>query len=162
ANIAELINVCGAEATEVVAAFRSDGFLTPQESLVDIIHECILREWPKLQSWLEQEERNAKRLRELAEAAKDGGWPRGLGGGRQQSMRGLQGLTLETLVVWREEVRPTAAWAGGYVTAAEFHTADSYLTWSLALDEQQKARVRDLELQAVQTAKEKLRRTRVL
>ncbi len=55
ADVTELIEVCGPEAPEVVAKFRDEGFITPRKNPVDITHECILREWPRLKEWLERE-----------------------------------------------------------------------------------------------------------
>jgi WD40 repeat protein len=140
----ELLAVCGPEADPVIAAFRSEGFLVARENPVDITHESILREWPKVAEWLEEEQRNAKRLHELAEAAKDAGWQPGLSE-KGRRVRGLEGLTLQNLTAWREEARPTPAWARRYLTPVDFETANGYLTWSQTLDRQRKGRVRLLE-----------------
>jgi ABC-type Fe3+/spermidine/putrescine transport system ATPase subunit len=137
-EMGQLMEVCGPDAAEVIRAFRSEGFLAPQENPVDITHECILREWPKVRLWLEQEERDAKRLRELAGAAQDAGWRPGMTAEQEKSIGRLEGLTLQNLSAWRDEARPTAAWARRYLPAVDFDTASGYLTWSQMLDQQQK------------------------
>ena len=140
AEIGELTEVCGPDAAEVVGTFRNAGFITPHENPVDITHECILREWPRLKQWLDRENRNARRLRELAEAAEDAGWRPGLSAEQQKPIRELAGLTLQNLVGWRDESTPTSAWARRYVTAVDFDTAYGYLLWSEARDQEQKKR----------------------
>jgi hypothetical protein len=52
---------------------RAAGFVTSRENPVDITHQCIPRKWPRLGEWLGREARNARRLRELAQAAEDAG-----------------------------------------------------------------------------------------
>ncbi len=140
ADVTELIEVCGPEAPEVVAKFRDEGFITPRKNPVDITHECILREWPRLKEWLEKEDRSARRLCELAGAAKDAGWRPGLSAEQEKSIRGLAGLTLQNLSGWRDDAQPTAAWARRYVTAVDFDTAYGYLRWSEARDQEEKRR----------------------
>ena len=131
ADMAELIEVCGQEAVEVVAKFRAEGFITSQTNPVDITHECILREWPRLRGWLEQEDRNARRLHQLAEAAKDANWQSGLMTRKQgEPVQALAGLTLQNLVSWRDDTRPTAAWARRYMDTVDYETASDCLTWS--------------------------------
>jgi hypothetical protein len=129
---------------------------------VDITHECILRAWARLREWLEQEDLSAKRLRELAAAAADAGWRPELNAEQEKAVRGLEGLTLQNLSGWRDEIRPTAAWARRYSTAVDFETADGYLTWSQALDQQRNAHVRELERQTAEAAEKELQRTRLL
>lgn len=130
AEIGELTEVCGQEAIGVIRTFRAEGFVTPRENPIDITHECILREWPRLQGWLAREDRSAGRLRQLAEAASDAGWRPGLTAEQQKSVRPLAGLTLQNLAGWRDETRPTAAWASRYLAAVDFETAVGYLNWS--------------------------------
>jgi WD40 repeat protein len=136
AEIGELIEVCGSDAVEVVGKFRAEGFVTSREDPVDITHECILREWPRLRGWLDREARNARRLRELADAAKDAGWP--LTTRQERPIRELAGLTLQNLVKWRDDAQPTAAWARRYLTTVDFERASDYLTWSERRDKAQK------------------------
>lgn len=135
AETEELVQVCGPEAVNVTKRFREAAFLAPQESPVDITHECILREWPRLGGWLEQEARSARRLRELAEAANEAGWRPGLTGQQEKSIRGLAGLTLQSLVKWRDDTQPGTAWARRYLTSVDFEAARGYLDWSEARDE---------------------------
>jgi hypothetical protein len=72
---------------DVVGRFRAEGFVTSRENPVDITYECILREWPRLREWLERENRNARRLREVAEAAKGASWRPGLTPEQQKPVR---------------------------------------------------------------------------
>jgi len=138
AEIGELIEVCGQDAIGIVRMFRAEGFVTPRENPVDITHECILREWPRLREWLEREDRSARRLRQLAEAAADAGWRPGLTPEQQKSVRALAGLTLQNLAGWRDETQPTAAWASRYLPAADFETAAGYLNWSELREQDEK------------------------
>jgi energy-coupling factor transporter ATP-binding protein EcfA2 len=138
----ELFEVCGPNAAAVVNAFRAQGFLAPQPSPVDITHECILREWPRLGEWLEREQVDSKRLHELAEAALDAKWKLDLPAEEQESIRGLEGLTLSNLIDWRNKVSPTAAWARRYLAEADFQNADSYLTFSEVRDQRRQYRTR--------------------
>lgn len=140
AEIGELTEVCGQEAIGIVRMFRAEGFVTPREDVVDITHECILREWPRLREWLEREDRSARRLRQLAEAASDAGWRPGLDPAQQNTVRPLAGLTLQNLVGWRNETQPTAAWASRYVADVDFETAVGYLDWSELREQDAKRR----------------------
>jgi WD40 repeat protein/energy-coupling factor transporter ATP-binding protein EcfA2 len=130
AEIAELTKVCRDDVTSVVAKFRAEGFLSLQESPVDITHECVLREWSRLRDWLDREDFNARRLRELAEAAQDAGWQLELAPAKKKTIRELAGLTLQNLRVWCDEAQPTATWARRYLAEANFEIAYSYLIWS--------------------------------
>jgi sugar lactone lactonase YvrE len=142
ADTEELIQVCGNEVVDVVDKFRAQGFVTQQKNPVDITHECILREWPRSREWLDRENRSARRLRELAEAANDAGWRPGLTPKEEEPIRPLAGLTLQNLTEWRDHTQPTSAWASRYLTDVNFETADGYLRWSEARELAQKKRAR--------------------
>ena len=140
AEIGELTEVCGPDAADVIRRFRDAGFTTAHENPVDITHECILREWPRIREWLDRENRNARRLRELAEAANDAGWRPGMTPEQEESIRELAGLTLQNLLNWRDDAQPTLAWARRYLSAADFETAYGYLLWSEARAREQRTR----------------------
>jgi WD40 repeat protein len=50
------------DATAVVNRFTSDRLLTAGESTVEVAHEALLREWPRLRDWLD-EDAEGRRLR---------------------------------------------------------------------------------------------------
>ena len=62
--------LAGSEAEQAVLADLIDGWLlTADEGTVEVAHEALLREWPRLRGWLE-ENRDGRRLhRHLADAA---------------------------------------------------------------------------------------------
>ncbi len=117
-RLATLVAVCGedrAAVTEVVEAFRAPGrsFLTPgpavpllDDTVVDISHESLIRQWTDLSAWLEAEARDAESLRRLDEAAN-----------REAAGKGelLDGRDLAPLKAWREETEPPLAWAARHV-----------------------------------------------
>ncbi len=144
ASLGDLVEIAGPEASLVVERFRAEGFLAPEADPVDITHECILREWPRVRGWMEKEERDEKRLRELADAARDAGWP--------QWTRALSGLTLENLASWWDTAKPSQAWAQRYGLAVE----EAYLIWSRAEDERLKAERDALENRARAAVQERL------
>jgi WD40 repeat protein/energy-coupling factor transporter ATP-binding protein EcfA2 len=142
ALLGDLIDVCGPNAPTVVEAFRAEGFLIVNDDLVDITHECILRAWTRMREWLELEDRNARRLNQLSEAAKDSNWQPGLPVEQKNFVRELAGLTLQNLVTWRNDVHPTAAWSRRYISDDDFEVASNYLAWSEAREKEQKQRAR--------------------
>ena len=57
------------DAAKVVARFTDDRLLTAGESTVEVAHEALLREWPRLRDWLD-EDAEGRRLRlQLTQAA---------------------------------------------------------------------------------------------
>ncbi len=131
----QLTALCGAEADDVVKRFHREGFLRLSglnQSTVDVIHESVLRGWPRLVGWMEEENRGAHRLRELAAAAKEADWRPGMTEQEKKAAQGIAGLTLRNLVGWRNEFHPTAVWASRYIDAGKFETALDFLNWSEA------------------------------
>ena len=125
-----------AEVVAVVETFRRPGrsFLMPpadrpltHDSLLDISHESLIRNWARLKTWTEEEAQSAriyKRLGETAVLHRDG----------QEGL--LKDPALQVALDWRERTRPNAAWARRYHT--EFDTAMGFLDASV--------RERDAEL----------------
>jgi len=80
------------------------------EVKLDISHEVLLRKWETYSKWLEEEDKDSARYTQLADAADR--WARREGELRQGEL--LQGIDLHTLVEWKKEFQPTAAWASRY------------------------------------------------
>jgi len=144
----------GAEATEaevvaVIDVFRREGrsFLMPpagvrlsSDTVIDISHESLIRNWDRLQKWVEEEAQSSRIYRRLAEAA-------------VLQREGKEGLlvdpALQIALDWREKERPNSAWANHY--QSEFETAIGFLDASrdqrdsqLRAEEQRRARQRQL------------------
>jgi hypothetical protein len=151
----QLASEIGPEVEAVVEAFRDvrlgRTFLMPpfpQElagATIDISHECLLRRWNLLKSWLEAEVRDAKTYTSIAEDA-DAAQRRQIEtGGRKP----LAGATLDTYQAWRILAQPSSAWARRYQGAfdpqlqrplREFAAAMEYLDWSIRLRNEDEAR----------------------
>jgi WD40 repeat protein/flagellar biosynthesis GTPase FlhF len=128
-----LCALTGATLTEVVSVlevFRREGrsFLMPpaavqldEESLIDISHESLIRNWQRLKGWVDEESQSAQIYQRLAETA-------------VLHERGQAGLwrdpDLQLALDWRERTRPTAAWSARYHPA--FDSAMSFLDASVA------------------------------
>jgi tetratricopeptide (TPR) repeat protein/energy-coupling factor transporter ATP-binding protein EcfA2 len=116
----ELREICAvAEATEeevktVIEVFRNPGrsFLMPPpgveleaNTLVDISHESLIRNWALLKEWVKDEAQSARIYRRVAEAA-------------ALNREGKEGLLtdpgLQFALDWREKVKPNKAWAKRY------------------------------------------------
>jgi LAS superfamily LD-carboxypeptidase LdcB len=120
-EICELTGANEAEVIAVIEVFRHEGrsFLMPpptdaltgapvhlnRESLIDISHESLIRNWERLKSWVDEESRSARIYRRLADTAvlhREGG-------------AGLwRGPDLQVASKWREKDRPNHVWARRY------------------------------------------------
>jgi PQQ-dependent catabolism-associated CXXCW motif protein len=98
----------------VIEAFRAPGrnFLTPlppeplnPETIIDISHESLIRQWVKLRRWVREEYQSAEAYRGIERSAKQ--WQNGLG-------NLLTGRDLAAARHWRKTERPNAAWAARY------------------------------------------------
>src|SRR2546423_2930623 len=136
----EICELTGADETAVVAvveAFRREGrsFLMPPptdaltgapvhitgESLVDISHESLIRNWSRLKEWTEEESQSARTYKRLAETAvlhKEG----------NEAL--LKDPALQIALDWREKNKPNAVWGQRY--HQEFALAMSFLDASAA------------------------------
>jgi hypothetical protein len=124
----ELVAVSAGSETavrEVVEAFRAPGrnFLQPRrpaslraDTMIELSHECLIRQWDELAFWAEQEVAAAGAWRRLVDAA-------------ERHARGegplLSGLGLASLADWHDAELPTAAWAKRY--GGDFHRAITFL-----------------------------------
>ena len=116
-TLAQLMEETGVERERLVRVldvFRGHGrsFLMPpprgelrDDTLVDISHESLIRQWETLRGWVEAEAEAGKIYRRLAEDAE-----------RYAEGKGslLVDRALEVARAWRRETQPTEAWAKRY------------------------------------------------
>jgi WD40 repeat protein len=108
----------------VLDAFRDQdcSFLTPpldtellDSTPIDISHESLMRNWPRLQDWVKAEAASADDYRSLARSARH--WKKGCADL-------LDRLALESILDWKKREKPSAEWAvrygGDFSLAMEF------------------------------------------
>src|SRR5712692_9841369 len=126
--ICEIAGASLAEVAAVIEVFRGGGrsFLMPPagvtldgETVIDISHESLIRNWQRLQTWVNEEAQSARIYRRLAEAAVLH---------REGSEGLLQDPGLQIALDWRHQNQPTAAWAERY--HPEFAESIAYLEQS--------------------------------
>jgi len=134
ATMAQLCEVAGAEMglmTQVIDVFRRDGrtFLVPgwpmplkPETMLDISHESLIRQWQMLREWVQGEARSAALYQRLCQTAHL--WP--------QNAALWRDPDLERALLWEREEPPSAAWAARYGTREEFARAEQFLRASEA------------------------------
>jgi len=158
-EICKLTGASEAAVISVVEVFRRAGrsFLMPPptdaqtgepvhlngESLIDISHESLIRNWERLKLWVDEESRSARIYRRLAETAVL----------HKEGTAGLWGdPDLQIALTWREESQPNGVWARRY--HPEFPLAMDFLNQSVA--------ARDARLAAEEAARRKeIKRTRL-
>jgi WD40 repeat protein len=147
-HIAAAASATEAEVAEVIEAFRVPGrsFLMPPAgtplsaaTMIDISHESLIRVWLRLRDWVQRETECARLYRRLAETAvlHDKG-----------EAEPIRGAELQKALTWREQNRPTPAWAERY--APRFELAMAFLESSRAQEETEaleKERQRQRQLQ---------------
>jgi len=152
AEIASAAGVTVSEVGSVVEAFRGSdrSFLTPREglltgeTLIDIGHESLIRQWKQLASWVEEEADSAAmyaRLRETArlwEADEAGLW------GNPDLGRVLQ---------WRQRSNPSEGWAVRYGSREAFALAMKFLDASEAEQRVRELQAEKLREQALRAAR---------
>jgi len=147
------------EVAHVIETFRKPGrtFLMPPsevplraDTLIDISHESLIRNWQRLKTWVEEEAKSAQTYRRLAETA-------------ALNKAGQAGLwrdpDLQIALQWQKENRPNEMWAQRY--HAEYANAISFLQKSqVARDAEiaEKEAVRQRELQQAQALAEEQRK----
>ena len=130
ATFGELLSVTKAsrgELTAVINAFRGEdrSFLTPaqgdlgDDTIVDITHESLIRQWHRLKDWARNEFASAEMYRRLEQTAEL--WKEG-----QAALWTTPDL--ENALSWRELAKPSKAWAKRY--GGEFDTAMGFLEQS--------------------------------
>lgn len=135
-TICKIANASIEKVTGVIDVFRSGGrsFLMPPvgvtlhaESVIDISHESLIRNWERLKTWVDEEAQSARSYRRLAEAAVLH---------RKDEEALLQSPALELAVEWQKRWSPTKAWAERY--HPEFDVAIAYLNESIQKTEEAK------------------------
>jgi energy-coupling factor transporter ATP-binding protein EcfA2 len=126
ADLCEIARTDVAFMTRVIDAFRADGrtFIMPgwpatlePDTVIDISHESLIRQWQTLRDWVQREARSAalyQRLRQTAQL-----WP--------QNAALWRNPDLERALLWEREETPGAAWAARYGTREEFARAMEFL-----------------------------------
>ncbi|EIJ36593.1 hypothetical protein [Thiothrix nivea] len=140
-RVADVLALAGcslAELAAVVDAFRGEGrhFLvasTPQlavDSVLDISHESLIRQWRRLQGWLAEEVAKVEMYQRLRDAAQ-----------RRASDAGgelWRGTDLALARDWKQKHQPDAVWALRYdASDAAFAQAMAFLEESAAAEEAQ-------------------------
>lgn len=126
-----ICKITGASLAEVIAVidvFRRGGrsFLMPPagtelqaDSVADISHESLIRNWQRLKEWVNEEAQSVRIYRRVAETAVLH---------REGSEALMQDPALSFALDWREKSHPNAAWGERY--HPEFETAMRYLDQS--------------------------------
>jgi len=116
-RVSELLDITGAtfeELNSVINVFRKEGrsFLLPaarkplrKESLIDISHESLIRNWKKLRKWVNREADSANVYRRLVQTAKLY---------ELNQVGPLTDLEIEYALRWKDENKPNLAWASRY------------------------------------------------
>ncbi len=116
-RLKEICEIAGAtheEVAAVVEVFRREGrtFLMPPEgvelepdTIIDISHESLIRNWGRLKEWVKDEADAARIYRRLAEAA---------GAYRAGESGLLDDVTLGWVNRWQERYNPNRAWGVRY------------------------------------------------
>ncbi|HEV8487546.1 MAG TPA: hypothetical protein VGV87_28630 [Blastocatellia bacterium] len=130
ARLSRIAAVAGVSVEEVKAVaeeFRREdrSFVTPPEAIpllpdtiLDIGHESLIRQWKRLNEWVDEEARSAEGYRRIKEAALL--WKGG-------DADPLGGINLERALAWKRQQNPTAAWASRYGTEEDFEIAMQFL-----------------------------------
>ena len=141
-RLAELCEVAGTDVatmTRVIDAFRCEGrtFIMPgwpakleADTVIDISHESLIRQWQTLREWVQREARSATLYRRLRQTAQL--WP--------QDAALWRNPDLEGALLWEHYEAPSAAWAARYGTREEFARALQFLRASEAAWSEESAR----------------------
>ncbi len=122
AEIAAVADAPPATVEACIGHFEEQGrsFVTVSaDGVVDISHESLIRQWPRLKSWVREEAESREVYRRLADAADR--WRRG-----EAAL--LRDPDLQIASKWWEDARPNQAWADRYNPA--FEPAARYLDQS--------------------------------
>ena len=158
-EVCEMAGATPAEVASIVEIFRREGrsFLMPPagvalapETVIDISHESLIRNWARLREWVRDEGEAARIYRRLADAAVA---HRAGEGGL------LDDVTLAWVDRWRERYHPNRAWGVRY--HPEYDAAMAYLEESRAASEKRaddERERREHELERARTFAEEQRR----
>jgi ABC-type transport system substrate-binding protein len=146
----DVLAITGASRDElmtVIEAFRapSCSFLTPRagkpvddDTFLDISHESLMRVWGRLQGWVEEEAQSAQTYRRIAEAASLYA---------QQKAALWRNEDLALAKKWRDETRPTPAWARRLIPVGRPRTDEPFEAAERFLDLSEEAQDAELEAQ---------------
>ncbi|MFZ4699961.1 MAG: PDZ domain-containing protein [Candidatus Methylumidiphilus sp.] len=158
-SAAEIEALTGASLGQLVAivdTFRAPtrSFLVPcclepiySETVLDITHESLIRQWERLRGWAEAEAQSAETYRLLEQAARR--WQQGLGGFWRTP-------DLEAALAWKDREQSTAPWARRY--GGDFDLAMHFLAASEQERQAEMERVEALRQREVR----RLRRSRAI
>jgi tetratricopeptide (TPR) repeat protein len=121
----QLIEICNGDeigVRKVLDAYRAPdcNFLLPEldplkpmgsNTVIDISHESLIRQWKRLSDWLTKEALAAQQWRRLVDRFNVG--------------EPLQGRELANMIAWRDEVRPNIGWAKRY--GGNYPAVDAFL-----------------------------------
>jgi WD40 repeat protein/Na+-transporting methylmalonyl-CoA/oxaloacetate decarboxylase gamma subunit/ABC-type oligopeptide transport system ATPase subunit len=146
AEVATIANVPWQQVVEVVDVFRQTGrnFLMPSievtlqpDTVLDISHESLIRQWQRLEAWVETEAKSAEFYRRLKYTA-------GLYWKREAAL--LHTPELEYAITWRDQNQPSVQWAKRYSEhESEFQATISFLEASITRQTQLQRRQRQLQ-----------------
>ncbi|MEW5804521.1 MAG: WD40 repeat domain-containing protein, partial [bacterium] len=140
-KVAAITGVDPEEVAKVVEVFRQPGrsFLTPSvrepllpETIIDISHESLIRQWERLNGWVEAEAVSAGEYYRLEQTAHL--WKEGVA-----ELWG--GLDLQNALAWKDRQHPTREWANRYGT--DFDLVMEFLTKSQNHWEEEKKRKKE-------------------
>lgn len=132
-RVQEVMDLTGAtldQVRAVVDVFRRPdrSFLTPPadtplepDTVVDISHESLIRQWGKLGEWVEREAWSASTYRRLTDTAH--AWTR-----REEGL--ARDIALDNARKWLASEKPTAAWASRYGSVEDFDLVRRYIARS--------------------------------
>ncbi|MCP4698785.1 MAG: hypothetical protein GY862_18325 [Gammaproteobacteria bacterium] len=152
-DIATLANVPWEQVASVAEVFRKEGrqFLTPRpdidlkpDSMLDISHESLIRQWQRMKDWTQQEVYSADIYRRLEDSACR--WKNG-----ETAL--WQTPDLENALAWQKKTKPSARWASRY--GQDFDLAMRFLAESEAEHQKEQKKIE-------QERKRKLQRARKL
>ncbi len=111
-DVADQAEVSWQQVAEVVETFRKYSFLTPDKaqeldanSIIDISHESLIRQWQRLTEWLQQEAESVDFYKRLEDSAYR--W-----NNKQADL--LSGIELDIALAWRNRTQANQAWAKRY------------------------------------------------
>jgi len=158
-TICEITGASVAEVIAVIDVFRHGGrsFLMPPigtelhaDSVIDISHESLIRNWQRLKEWVIEEGQSVRVYRRVAESAvlhREGG--EGL----------LQEPALSFALDWRDKSHPTKAWGERY--HPEFELAMKYLEQSGIAREERIAAEEKKRQEEIERDKRELEQTKL-
>ncbi|HJT30033.1 MAG TPA: tetratricopeptide repeat protein [Pyrinomonadaceae bacterium] len=158
-TICEITGASVAEVIAVIDVFRRGGrsFLMPPmgtelhaDSVIDISHESLIRNWQRLKDWVNEEGQSVRVYRRVAETAvlhREGG--EGL----------MQDPALSFALDWRDKSHPTKAWGERY--HPDFETAMTYLEQSRLAREERLAAEEKKRQEEIERDKRELEQTKL-